>query len=520
MSDEKKTAASVVGGGEQRPLFPPEQEDLVEFEGGLKSRDVTSAADATSERKQKATQTAQHYGTIYGRPVPVTSAGSFPDAGSILGPYFCLSQLGKGTFSSIHKCINMQYFHDDQQQQQQKPGSGNSSKRRVAAAKVELASFLHSGVLEIEATILDFLHRTVPAGTVPVYMGHFKSDKFAAILMEYLPGEDMHQLRERLRGNSPSRRISTKDAVYLVADVMLPLLRHMHEVGVVHRDVKPSNCVRRNSGGGGKSGPDFCMVDFGLSKTLIEPEDSEFADKEHPWDENREWLKPLNNKGRRGYYRKERKKAEFRGTSMYASLRVHQNKDYCPRDDIWSMLYVFCDLVSGGLPWMSHAANRDRTACQKFKEKVHSLPNATAELLKGDAYHVACFRRNQEKEAKVDPAKLTPLPQPLAMSQDREKVQCLSTAFDHLAKLQFWEFPDYDHIEWCLRSFLHEENTQDPHIRSMVWSSEPSLSPDHQRPGRSLTVPEWDFADDDNNPLEDDIFDDAEEVASLQRRPG
>ena len=26
--------------------------------------------------------------------------------GSTLGPYFCLGQLGKGTFSSVHKCVN------------------------------------------------------------------------------------------------------------------------------------------------------------------------------------------------------------------------------------------------------------------------------------------------------------------------------------------------------------------------------------------------------------------------------
>ena len=26
--------------------------------------------------------------------------------GSTLGPYFCLAQLGKGTFSSVHQCVN------------------------------------------------------------------------------------------------------------------------------------------------------------------------------------------------------------------------------------------------------------------------------------------------------------------------------------------------------------------------------------------------------------------------------
>lgn len=71
-----------------------------------------------------------------------------------------------------------------------------------------------------------------------------------------------------------------------------------------------------------------------------------------------------------GCIRLEREYAEFRGTSMYASLRVHQGKDHCPRDDIWGLLYVFCDLVSGGLPWMGYASARDRTSCQILKEMV------------------------------------------------------------------------------------------------------------------------------------------------------
>ena len=65
--------------------------------------------------------------------------------------------------------------------------------------------------------------------------------------MEYLPGEDMHLLRDRhctslekngeitSAGGSTPRRVSVEDAVYLVADVMLPLLRGMHGVGIVHR---------------------------------------------------------------------------------------------------------------------------------------------------------------------------------------------------------------------------------------------------------------------------------------------
>lgn len=587
-----------------------EVETAVEIDGGRTSKDptpcntdTTTATAGAGGAKKSALSSgggSSMSSTIYGRPLPVRdSGGSFPNAGSVLGPYFCLGQLGKGTFSSIHKCINMQYYHyydrnrrnggdplpppqiatnaSSQNQLELSAGAvakpsavvvdtvsaaaaavianNNSRRRRVAAAKVELGSFQQSGVLESEATILDFLHRhVVPVGTVPVYMGHFRSERSAALLMEFLPGADMHQLRERImaataaqhqrqqstaishndsnNNNSDShhhhqqqqqqqtRRISTKDAIYFTADVMLPMLQSMHQVGVVHRDVKPSNCVRK-----GDDGMDFCIVDFGLSRSFIVPENSEFADKEHPWDEGKEWLKPLNYRGRKGCIRKERKQADFRGTSMYASLRVHQEKDYCPRDDVWSLLYVFCDLVSGGLPWMSLAANRDRAACQKVKEWVHGesgdSTDHTADLLKGDAYHVAKYRRERQKEAKVDAAKLSPVPEPLALSKDEAKVCKLREAFQHVAQLQFWDTPDYSLIQNCIRSFAEDVNVMDLIIAPMEWSREKkksSISPEHQKQGRGSSVPEWNLAD-DVDPLEDGIFDEAEQAAKAHVRP-
>ena len=92
--------------------------------------------------------------------------------------------------------------------------------------------------------------------------GTLQDGGLSAIIMEYLPGEDMHLLRDRhcqsllekasadnniipttpsaVAGEKAPRRLAVEDAVYLVADVMLPLLKAMHEVGMVHRDVKPS----------------------------------------------------------------------------------------------------------------------------------------------------------------------------------------------------------------------------------------------------------------------------------------
>ena len=511
--------------------------------------------------------------TIYGRPVHVNdSNGSFPNVASVLGPYFCLGQLGKGTFSSIHKCIDMRYYyHHRHQHDTSTTTTGTSTKSTssstselpqqeeeqqqhrhpVVAAKVELGSFQQSGVLEAEATMLDYLYRHVqPLGTVPKYEGHYRSDKFAAILMEFLPGEDMYQIRERVMSINntallasaskmsslssttttidPStiatRRISIDDAVYLTAEVMIPLLRSIHTVGVVHRDVKPSNCVRKNEKDDCK---DFCMVDFGLSKSIIVAEDSDNADTEHPWIEGNAWMKPLNYSGTKAYYRKERTKADFRGTSMYASLRVHQGRDYCARDDMWSLMYVFCDLVSGGLPWMSMAANRDRTACQKTKEWIHgeepggdNVDNNSPkehhidELLKGDLYHIAKYRRDRQKESKVDAEKLSVVPEPLNLSLQHDKISVLQDVFQHLAGLQFWDMPDYDKIQSAIRYFTENVTLLDPEIPPIDWSVMGNTKPTVHRAkhwwSSSSNVPEWILLEDEKNPMDENIFDDIE----------
>ena len=108
------------------------------------------------------------------------------------------------------------------------PVTGTCNSSNLAAANVELRTFAQARVLESEVTILHFLHDSLPPQTVPVYMGHYKSTNYAAIVMEYLPGEDMNQLRETIVRGGKSRRLYVQDAVYLTADVFLPLLQRMN----------------------------------------------------------------------------------------------------------------------------------------------------------------------------------------------------------------------------------------------------------------------------------------------------
>eukprot|EP00592_Proboscia_alata_P018430 CAMPEP_0194419418 /NCGR_PEP_ID=MMETSP0176-20130528/18563_1 /TAXON_ID=216777 /ORGANISM="Proboscia alata, Strain PI-D3" /LENGTH=400 /DNA_ID=CAMNT_0039226363 /DNA_START=532 /DNA_END=1730 /DNA_ORIENTATION=+ len=346
----------------------------------------------------------------------------FPEPGSILSNrYFVLGRLGRGTFCSIHKCIDLRStspFGSDvpsSRSSRRLSSSSNTAslpalrKRKrhfLVAAKVELLSFANSGVLEGEAAILRHLSHTMSSDMIPAFVEHVRDEStpvsataldpdgvgaapvapdggtapnqpppaapkgVSAIIMEYLRGEDMHHLRDRCcqSGGSatPNRRLCASDAVYLTADIILPLLKALHDVGVVHRDVKPSNIVRVSTSGHNTR---FKLVDFGLSKSFVYAQTHSMADPALPWRGVKpEGVRPSDE----CCQRKERSHADFRGTSMYASLRVHQFRDYSRRDDMWGLMYVFCDLVTGGLPWMHHAAARNRSECEKTKERMHA----------------------------------------------------------------------------------------------------------------------------------------------------
>ena len=161
---------------------------------------------------------------------------------------------------------------------------------------------------------------------------------------------------------------------------------------------------------------------------------------------------------------------------MYASVRVHQSKDYSPRDDMWSLMYVFCDLASGGLPWMQHAATRDREACRMLKERIHGevegIPDQTEQLLKGNEYHVALHEKTRgDIDAPPPPSngdQESSLPTPLAMSRDKRKVQLLRTAFDHLGKLSYFDMPDYALLQSCIKGFL-DDLVEEPSVAFIDW---------------------------------------------------
>ncbi|UMM16885.1 hypothetical protein L5515_013710 [Caenorhabditis briggsae] len=150
---------------------------------------------------------------------------------------------------------------------------------------------------------------------VPLMYGSGYTDKINFMIMQILSinvGD--------MKKNNPNKRLS-QCSVGRIIHQSITALRDLHDVGYVHRDVKPANMC---FGIYPSSRHTLILLDFGLVRRYKM--------------ENGEW-------------REQRARAGFRGTTRYVSIRVHRRCEQAPYDDMVSVMYTAYELLSGELPW-------------------------------------------------------------------------------------------------------------------------------------------------------------------------
>jgi serine/threonine protein kinase len=130
-------------------------------------------------------------------------------------------------------------------------------------------------------------------------------------------------------------------------------LQEIHDVGVIHRDIKPNNFMfgRREENEDTK----LYIVDFGLSKL---------------WKDNRTGMHISQKQGR-----------SMIGTARYASINIHLGIEPSRRDDLESLGYVMVYLAKGKLPWQGLAKKRSGSPRDEIKDK--KMSTSTESLCSG-----------------------------------------------------------------------------------------------------------------------------------------
>ncbi|KAF8366549.1 hypothetical protein PRIPAC_84378 [Pristionchus pacificus] len=154
---------------------------------------------------------------------------------------------------------------------------------------------------------------------------------YSFVIMSLL-GNELSELRRRCPGRRMCHSSVLRIAIQAVTGV-----EDMHNVGFIHRDLKPTNLAIGN-----KLKHAVFLFDFGLARQIMTMKDGKLT------------------------LREPRKKVSFRGTVRYCSINVHQAKEQGRHDDLWSILHSMIELATGTLPWKGST----RKDAEKIKSTV------------------------------------------------------------------------------------------------------------------------------------------------------
>jgi tetratricopeptide (TPR) repeat protein/predicted Ser/Thr protein kinase len=171
-------------------------------------------------------------------PGPVLAQSSTPvlQTGDVLGGrYEILQLLGEGGMGAVYKAMDREL---------NRPVALKLIRPQLAANPSILARFKQELLLAHQVT-----HKNV----IRIYdLGDADGVKF--ISMEYVEGVDLRALIQE------KRKFSPEEAVQITEQICLAL-QATHNVGVIHRDLKPQNIMRDQSGR-------ILLMDFGLARTV------------------------------------------------------------------------------------------------------------------------------------------------------------------------------------------------------------------------------------------------------------
>ena len=244
------------------------------------------------------------------------------EAGTILaGRYEILQTLGEGGMGAVYKARDLEVD-------------------RMVALKVirpELAK--QPAIIERFKQELRLSQRVTHRNVIRIYdLGEGEGMKF--ITMEFIEGSDLRSLiRER-------KKLSSEESVAIMEQICLAL-DAAHSVGVIHRDLKPQNVMRDETGR-------ILVMDFGLARTLEGDGMTQTG--------------------------------ALVGTMEYMSPEQALAKELDQRSDVFSAGLIFYELLTGQMPYRAESAlasliRRTQERAKPISEYDKTIPPPIAKIV-------------------------------------------------------------------------------------------------------------------------------------------
>jgi serine/threonine protein kinase len=211
-----------------------------------------------------------------------------------------------------------------------------------AALKAE-SNFMPSGsFLKSEIQVLK---RMVDRKFVAQLFDSGKKERYSYIVMS-LFGNSLLRLFEQCK-----REFSVSTQIRLGMQILYGL-KQLHDIGYIHRDIKPGNLAVGYEGSDARV---VHLLDFGLARKYV--------------------------LSREGKIREPRENILFRGTTKYCSINTHSRNEQSRSDDLWSMMYVLVEM-RGALPWDQLIKEREIIKIKKSIADEELLSRSPPEMIR------------------------------------------------------------------------------------------------------------------------------------------
>lgn len=259
---------------------------------------------------------------------PKTPASGLSSNQSVLAPgtvlgrrYEIVTLLGEGGMGAVYKAMDREL---------NRPVALKVIRPELAKQKSIIERFKQELLLARQVT-----HRNV----IRIYdLGEAEGMKF--ITMEFIEGEDLRTLLLR------EKKLSPQEAVEIIQQVCRAL-DAAHSVGVIHRDLKPQNIMRDESGR-------ILVMDFGLARTLTSDGMT--------------------------------KTGVLVGTMDYMSPEQALGQTLDQRSDLYTVGLIFYELLTGKMPFAADSAiasllKRTRERAVPVSDHDNAIPRSVSNIV-------------------------------------------------------------------------------------------------------------------------------------------